>query len=100
MDVGTTGMAKKNCSSIDLFDGSNKGREIAFTLVKLKCSIHLAALDVCTLNEIGQQTALAFETLKKYVCLAFETDIQYPTSVTTLRNPNKAFVLSRVLLVR
>lgn len=59
-DVGTTQCAMKNCGLIDVSDGSVnwKERNTLQPVLRSKCSLHLAAFNIWTLNQIGQQAAL------------------------------------------
>ena len=60
------------------------------TILKPRSLLHLAAFNVRTLCQIGQQAALActLETFNIDICCVSETRIQDPTSIITLRSPD------------
>lgn len=60
-----------------------KGWEIFWTEYLSLCSLHIAALNVCTINQMRLQAAVAkiFETFKVDVCCVSEERIQDPYSI-------------------
>lgn len=59
-DLGAPQDPTKNCGSMDLSDGAINGkrRNNLVASLKLKCSVHLVAFNVCMLNQIELQVAL------------------------------------------
>lgn len=78
--IGTTQHVTKNRSSTDLSDGSFSGwgRNSSQALIRPKCSLHSAAFNVPTFNQIGQQDALFrnLETFKIDICCLRDPDAE------------------------